>query len=191
MKNAEYSDKELVVDILTDSFETNKSVNYIIKQDNKRKKRIRALMDYSFEVCKEFGNVYLSDDKKACALVLFPDKKKTTLKSIQLDLKLILSSVGLSNIKKTLERESLIKKHQPKDTMYYLWFIGVDPKHQNSGIGTTLLNEVIKDSESKKRSIYLETSTMKNLPWYKKFGFDVYNELDLSYKLFFLKKEIA
>jgi ribosomal protein S18 acetylase RimI-like enzyme len=75
--------------------------------------------------------------------------------------------------------------------MYYLWFIGVDPKHQNSGIGTTLLNEVIKDSESKNRSIYLETSTMKNLPWYKKFGFDVYNELDLSYKLFFLKKEIA
>ncbi len=191
MKNAEYSDKELVVDILTDSFETNKSVNYIIKQDSKRKNRIRALMDYSFEVCKEFGDVYLSDDKKACALVLFPDKKKTTLKSIQLDLKLILSSVGLSNIKKTLERESLIKKHQPKDTMYYLWFIGVDPKHQNSGIGTTLLNEVIKDSESKKRPIYLETSTMKNLPWYKKFGFDVYNELDLSYKLFFLKKEIA
>ena len=191
MKSAEYSDKELVVDILTDSFETNKSVKYIIKQDSKRKKRIRALMDYSFEVCKEFGDVYLSDDKKACALILFPDKKKTTLKSIQLDLKLILSSVGLSNIKKTLERESLIKKHQSKDTMYYLWFIGVDPKYQNSGIGTTLLNEVIKDSESKKRSIYLETSTMKNLPWYKKFGFDVYNELDLSYKLFFLKKEIA
>ena len=191
MKNAEYSDKELVVDILANSFETNKSVNYIIKQDRKRKKRIRALMDYSFEICKEFGEVYLSDDKKACALVLFPDKKKTTLKSIELDLKLILSSVGLSNIKKTLERESLIKKHQPKDTMYYLWFIGVDPEYQNSGIGTALLNEVIIDSERQNRSIYLETSTTKNLPWYKKFGFDIYNELDLSYKLFFLKREVA
>ncbi len=191
MKNADYSEKELVVDILTASFEANKSVNYIVKQDSKRKIRIRTLMDYSFDVCKAFGNVYLSEDKKACALVLFPDQKRTTLKSILLDAKLIFSCVGISNLKKTLDRESLIKKTQPKDTMYYLWFIGVDPKHQNSGIGSTLLNEVIQDSAEKKRSIYLETSTMKNLPWYKKFGFDVYNELDLSYKLFFLKKEVA
>ncbi len=39
------------------------------------------------------------------------------------------------------------------------------------------------------RPIYLATSTMKNLPWYKKSGFEVYNELDLGYNLFFLKRE--
>lgn len=59
-------------------------------------------MDYSFEVCFTFGDVFLSDDKKSCALVLYPDKKKTTFKSILLDAKLILSCVGLKNIKKTL-----------------------------------------------------------------------------------------
>ena len=73
--------------------------------------------------------------------------------------------------------------------MYYLWFIGVDPKHQNSGIGTELLKDIIKDSNLMERPIYLETSTLKNLPWHKNFGFDIYNQLDLSYKLFFLKKE--
>lgn len=189
MIKAVYSDKNLVVGILTDSFETNQSVNYIVKQDKKRVKRIRSLMDYSFEVCYSFGEVFLSDDKKACALILFPDKKKTTLKSILLDVKLILSSVGVSNIRKALNRESKIKAIQPKELMYYLWFIGVDPKHQNSGIGTELLNDVIKDSNLMERPIYLETSTLNNLPWYKKFGFDIYNELDLNYKLFFLKKE--
>jgi hypothetical protein len=190
MKNANYKDKSLVADILTKSFDTNQSVNYIAKQDGKRLKRINALMKYSFEVCYMFGDVFLSNDKKACALVLYPDKKKTTLKSILLDIKLILSCIGVENIKKALTRESKIKQLQPKELMYYLWFIGVDTEHQNEGIGSILLDEIINDSKNKQRPIYLETSTLKNLPWYKKFGFQVYNKLELSYKLFFLKREL-
>lgn len=187
MKKATYTDKALIVDILTKSFETNQSVNYIVKQDQKRLKRIKSLMDYSFEVCYLFGDVFLSDNNKACALVLYPDKKKTTIKSIMLDIALILSCVGIENIKKALNREAMIKKIQPKEAMYYLWFIGVDPAYQGSGIGSTLLNELIQDSQKQKRNIYLETSTLKNLPWYKKFGFEIYNELSLSYQLYFLK----
>lgn len=64
MKNADYKDKSLISDILTNSFDSNQSVNYIVKQDGKRFKRIRALMDYSFEVCYLFGDVFLSDDRK-------------------------------------------------------------------------------------------------------------------------------
>jgi ribosomal protein S18 acetylase RimI-like enzyme len=146
-------------------------------------------MEYSFEECFMFGEVFLSDDEKACALVLYPDKKRTTIKSILLDMKLIFSCIGIENIKKALARESKIKQLQPKTTMYYLWFIGVDPEFQNKGIGSMLLNEIIKDSKHKQRPIFLETSTLKNLPWYKKHGFLIYNELKLTYKLFFLKRE--
>jgi len=190
MIKAKYSDKNLIVDILTNSFDTNQSVNYIVKQDQKRVQRVSLLMDYSFEVCYLFGDVFLSNDKKACALVIYPDKKKTTLKSILLDVKLILSSVGLKNIKKAIARESMINNIQSKELKYYLWFIGVDPEYYNKGIGSILLDEIIEDSEHKKRPIYLETSMLKNLPWYEKFGFQIYHELDLSYKLFFLKREL-
>lgn len=191
MKKASYNDKNLIVDILTKSFDTNQSVNYIIKQDKKRIKRINSLMDYSFEICNLFGDIFLSDDGKACALVLYPDKKKSTLQTIMLDLKLIFTSIGIENIKKTLLRESMIIKAQPKELMYYLWFIGVDPECQNSGIGSELLNEVIEDSRLKQRAIYLETSTLRNLPWYEKFGFKIYYEADLGYKLFFLNRMLA
>ena len=191
MIKASYHNKDLVLKILTESFQTNQSVNYIVKQDGKRKSRVQALMDYSFDICYLFGEVYLSDDKNACGLILYPDKKRTTLKSILLDVKLILACVGLSNVSKALSRESKIKNIQPKELMYYIWFIGVYPEFQNSGIGTQLLREIIQDSIHQKRPIYLETSTLKNLPWYEKFGFTIYNVLDLSYKLFFLKKDFA
>ena len=190
MRKAEYSDKNLVLDILTNSFEANQSVNYIVKQDKKRVKRIRSLMDYSFEVCSMFGEVWISDDRRACALVLYPDRKRTTLKSIWLDLKLIFNCIGLSNVFKAMDRESKIKKIQPKERMCYLWFIGVNPIYQGSGIGSKLLREIIEESKMEDRPIYLETSTMKNLPWYKKSGFEVYNKLELSYTLYFLKRTL-
>ena len=189
MIRADYKDRADAVKILSDSFADNKSVNYIIKQDSKKDQRIIKLMEYSFDVCYLFGDVFFSENKKACALLLYPDKKKTTIKSILLDLKLIFSCIGVENIKKALTRESKIKKIQPKEIMYYLWFIGVDPTDQNSGIGSKLINEIILDSGNKKRPVFLETSTLKNLPWYKKFGFEIYGQLDLGYKLFFLKRE--
>ena len=189
MINARYEDKDLIIGILTSSFDKNESVNYIAKQDHKRIERIKSLMDYSFEMCYNFGNVYLTDDKKGCALVLYPHKKESSIQSILLDIKLILRCIGIENIGKAMKRESAIKELQPKIQMYYLWFIGVDAKYQNNGIGSQLLEFVIADSEEKQLPVFLETSTLKNLPWYQKFGFKIYNELQLSYKLFFLKRE--
>nr|WP_294901352.1 GNAT family N-acetyltransferase [uncultured Pedobacter sp.] len=179
--------KQKVVNILTKAFEENSSVNYIVKQDKHRVKRIRALMDYSFEMCSKYGEVYLSEDENACALVLFPELKKDNFWTIGKDLKLIAKSIGFSNILKALKRESLIKQAQLKDNIYYLWFIGVDPGNQNRGLGSELLNGLVNKAKQMGRTVCLETSTERNIPWYQKNGFEIYNKIDLGYELFFLK----
>lgn len=188
MIKADRNHKSHVIEILYNSFEDNQSVNYIVKQDSKRKERIRALMDYSFEICYMFGAVYLSDDKKGCALVLYPDQKKFSIKSTLLDVQLLLNAIGLTRAGKAMSRESAIKSNYPKQPIYYLWFLGVLNSDQNKGIGSQLLSEIIQDSEKQQMPIYLETSTLKNLPWYKKFGFTIYKELDFGYKLFMLRR---
>lgn len=80
MLKAETADKELLTQILSKSFEQNQSVNYIVRQDGKQLNRIDALMDYSFDVCSLFGDIFFSDDHKACALLPYPQNKQTTLK---------------------------------------------------------------------------------------------------------------
>ena len=191
MTKATRKDKHLVVALLSKAFFHNKSVNYIIQQDQRKQQRIQSLMDYSFEYCYLFGEVYLSADKKSCALILYPDKKKVTFKTILLDIQLAFTAVGIRNIKKALSRESMINRIQPKGLTYYLWFIGVDPDHQRQGIGSRLLQEIIQDSEYKYRQLYLETSTLQNVPWYQQFGFTIYHEADMGYRLFFLKREMG
>lgn len=188
MIKADKNHKSHVIEILTNSFEDNQSVNYIVKQDSKRKERIRALMDYSFEICYMFGAVYLSDDKKGCALVLYPDQKKFSIKSTLLDVQLLLNAIGLTRAGKAMSRESAIKSNYPNEPIYYLWFLGVFNADQNNGVGSQLLKEIIQDSQKQQKPIYLETSTIKNIPWYQKFGFSIYQELDFGYKLFMLRR---
>jgi len=183
MLKATYNDKELILDILCKSFDKNNSVNYVVRQDKKRKKRIRVLMDYSFEICYMFGQIYLSENKDACALTLFPDRKKTSLKTILLDAKMAISGVGLNKVTKVLKRDSKIKASYPDHLIFYLWFIGVNPESQHQGIGSALLKDIIAESNVAKRPIYLETSMPENLKFYNKFGFNIYKELNFDHKL--------
>jgi len=189
MIKATYNEKPLVVEILSKAFDTNNSVNYTVKQDEKRMERIKKLMEYSFEVCYLFGTIYLSNDKKACALTLLPDSKKTTLKTIALDAQLALKVIGLDRVKRVLSRESKIHSGYPKEQpVFYLWFLGVDPAHQGKGIGKALLNEIIVESKQKKRPLYLETSMPDNVPFYQKYGFEVYNQLNFGHTLYCMRK---
>lgn len=190
MKKASRKDKPLVLDILSQSFHDNQSVNYIIRQDKNKTERIRQLMSYSFEICTSFGEVFLSDDEKASALVVYPEKKRTTLHSTLLDLRLVFRAVGFGNIVKTLKREKLIHSIQPQERMTYLWFIGVDPLAQQKGIGSRLLQEVIAHSNADNRNVLLETSMPRNIPWYEKHGFKQYGELDLGHRLYFFRRDV-
>lgn len=187
MRETAATDKDLIIDLLTSSFQDNQSVNYLIPPDEGRIDRIRSLMDYSFETCRLFGKVYISDDRKACALVSFPEKKKATLKSLWLEARLIFTAIGFGNIGKAISREREIAKHYPASNFLYLWFIGVHPESQHKGVGRKLMLELLAESERMNRPIYLETSTLKNVPWYEKFGLTVYNRLDFGYNLFLMR----
>lgn len=188
MIKAQTVDKHLVIQLLSKSFEANQSINYIVRQDEKRLRRIAALMDYSYEMCNLFGDVWLSEYRKACALVMYPHEKRTTFKGILLDIKLTFEAIGLDGIKKALDREHKIKTKQPKQAMAYLWFLGVDPTAQHKGIGSKLLRDIIAYANQKNLPVFLETSTLENLPWYERFGFKIYDQLDLGYLLYFLKR---
>jgi ribosomal protein S18 acetylase RimI-like enzyme len=184
------NEKQIVIDILRKSFMDNKSVNFVVKQDNKREARIRKLMEYSYFKGLHFGEIYISKDQKACAIVLDSSRQKTTLKGIWWDLKLVFSCMGISNVKKVLKREGEIKKHHPDFPFLHLWYIGVDPSEQGKAKGTELMGRIIHDSRRFGLPIYLETSTERNFPFYEKLGFKVISEINtLGYPLKMYLKE--
>ena len=188
MFKAQSKDRSFITHLLAQSFDDNKSVNYIIPQDHRRCRRLLRLMEYSFDYCQLHGNVYLSDDRQGCALVVYPHKVKNSVRSTLLDLRLIATCVGLANLKKTLQREALLKKLHPREPFCYLWFIGVSATAQHKGIGSALLRDLLEQCDHEALPVYLETSVERNVPWYERFGFKVYETLDMGYRLFCIKR---
>lgn len=186
MTIANSQDKTRIIDILTEAFAQNQSVNFICKQDEKRMRRIRSLMEYAFNLCNSYGKVLLNEERNACALVLLPHTKRFSVSTLFWDSKLVLKVIGIAGVAKVLRREKEINKLHPKSPFYYLWFIGVSPTDAGRGIGSILLNKLIADAEKMNLPFYLETSTAQNIPWYRKNGFRTYAELDLGYTLTFM-----
>lgn len=178
----------LVVKILSESFKDNKSVNYVVQQDGRREKRISQLVEYSFNLCMSFGDVWISDNQKGCALIMIPHQKTFSFRAIWWDIKLAFSAIGIHRVMKVMKRESKVKAFHPKKPVCYLWFIGVDPKYQNDGTGSQLLQDIIEYYEKRDMPIYLETSVDRNIPWYKRFGFEIFHKIEFSYTLYMLRK---
>ncbi|MEO1052759.1 MAG: GNAT family N-acetyltransferase [Bacteroidota bacterium] len=188
MIKATRADKDLIIDILSDSFSDNRSVTSLVGEGKGLESRMRHLMSYSFEQSFLRGLAFLNDEKNACVLLIDHSKKLPFLKATGLDLSLVINVVGLKKLSSTLKKQSAIKNVHPKSAYYHLWYIGVKSDVQSKGAGSQLLKEVI-DTFGAEHPIYLETSTMKNVPWYEKHGFETIDKIDFGYQLYMMKLE--
>ncbi|MEM9857366.1 MAG: GNAT family N-acetyltransferase [Bacteroidota bacterium] len=172
---SDHTFKREIINILSRAFDDNLSVNYVIKQGAGRKRRIKELIEYSYQICKKYGVVYINGNTTAVALILRSDRKRFTP---FLDLRLAISSITFPRLLKIFDRETKLKKRRVKEPHLYLWFIGVDPIYQNTGLGSELLTEVLKYADDQGLPICLETSKLSNVPWYKRNEFEVYDSID-------------
>ncbi len=167
--------KDVVIDIILETFDKNRSTNFVIRQDSKRSKRLKTLIEYSYFLGEKFGKIYLTKDKKGAAIVLYPELKKTSLSTIYWDVKLITQSIGLKNLFRVFKREKQLEKNYPSNQFIHLWYVGVKESEQGRGIGKKLIEQII--SEGAGKTVYLETSNELVFPMYEKIGFRKKGEL--------------
>jgi len=192
MIQADKTHKEKVIEILSECFEKNKTVNWIVKQDSKRKERIKNLMEYSFEACIDAGQIYLTEDVTGVIICSNSDDKLPILEEAYLTIHFVLKVTGIEGIGRALRREKYINQFHPKDEEFiYIWFIGLEKTEQGRGVGSAMLQEVINRSNREKLPVYVETSNDRSLNFYKRHGFEMYHispEDMFGFKLYFLRK---
>ncbi|TFB28366.1 GNAT family N-acetyltransferase [Pedobacter alluvionis] len=188
MIKATHEDKDLVAGLLTRSFENNQTINYLIPKGKNRISRIGMLMQYAFYRCHLQGDVFLSQDRRACALVLYPHLERATLTTISLEIQLILKGLGLGNCIRVLKYRRMTKTRLGKTVVARIWMLGVSPRFQSLGNGSRLLQDVILEMQKKNLPVYLETPEFSQVAWYERFGFMLYNTYELGHNLYFLKR---
>lgn len=175
------TDKQIVLDILFETFSKNKASFEVVKQDRYKDKRFKRLLKYSYFFSERFGKIYLSDDKKACALIIDSEQKTTTIRLVFWYIKLLFKVIGFSNVKKVLHRLKVLNQNRPKESHIYVWYIGVKESEQRKGLGLQLMKQVLLDHKG--RTICLETTKKSNYPFYEKLGFSKTKKIeDLEYE---------
>lgn len=70
-----------------------------------------------------------------------------------------------------------IASQHPKYPHWYLAVLGVDPSHQSRGLGRSLLDNVHERADGEALPCYLETQKPENLAYYRRFGYEVVDEV--------------
>ena len=191
MRIANPKDKELVAEILTSAFESSKedsSINFTVKQDERRVERIKILMEYLFERAMLFGEVFISDNEKACLLVKYTHLEKTTLKTIKLDIKLAFKCIGIERVYKVLKRQQIVKKNYPKEKHIRPVILGVKKEINGKGTAARLMIKLKHRFKDNKLPVILDAASEKNVKLYQKFGFRIVKKEDsFGFPMWFLR----
>ena len=191
MKKVTLKEKDIIVTILVSAFKDitiKNSISFIVKQDHKKLKRLKVLMEYLFITTLSSGEIFINDKENCCILLQDSGKKKTTLKTILWDIKLALYCIGIENVIKVIKREMILKKHHCKDHHIHPIIMGVKKEYQGLGYGVRLIVELVKHYKDNELPVIIETTTLENIKLYNRFGFKIFKTTaNLDYDLTFLK----
>jgi len=179
---ANYSDKPLIVKILTDTFKNDPCLNWLIEKVSKKNK-LEIIVNYVVDETLCTGNIFFTHDKKAVALWKNENTEKFTFKFIKRNIS-FLFKMGIKCVVKNLKMGNLSHVHFPRDSKYYyLYMIGVLNEAQGNGLASKLMNPILKYCQSENIPVFLETANPRNVEIYKKKGFvitDTFNEKNIS-----------
>jgi GNAT superfamily N-acetyltransferase len=87
---------------------------------------------------------------------------------------LILHPPGLAHGTRYL---TAVEHAHPREPLWYLFLLVVDPLVQRTGLGTRLQQEMLDTADRDGLDCYLETQKPENIPYYRRFGYEVDQEL--------------
>jgi GNAT superfamily N-acetyltransferase len=92
-------------------------------------------------------------------------------------LPMLFGATGFGRFNRLLQLRTAMDGHHKMDRPHdYLWFLGVRPDLQGSGIGSRLLASKAARLDRNGRPGFLETATPRNVPFYASHGFETVSE---------------
>jgi GNAT superfamily N-acetyltransferase len=70
--------------------------------------------------------------------------------------------------------------YHPREPHWYLPLIGVDPAHQGKGCGSALMTYALQQCDRDHSTAYLEASSPRNVPLYRRHGFEVLGTIQVG-----------
>lgn len=181
----------MVVDILLEAFEPLKednSINFVVKQDKKRRKRMQVLMGYLFDKAMRTGAVFLSNNRASCLLISYAERDVFSVGKLLSTLKLAFHCIGIRRVRKVLKRQNVIQRNYPEGNYIRPMIFAVKNEYKGTATAAKLILEVFRDFRNNELPVIVDTASEDHVKLYKKFGLKTYKkEQELGFPIYLMR----
>lgn len=157
---------------------------WIFPHESRRAQVLPWFMEVWARYCQRYGEVHITTGKvEGAALWIPPGKYPPSIVGMILGgMMLVPLRFGRAAFERLISSANYAARLHKRDVSsrhWYLSTLGVDPPRQGEGIGGTLIQPVLARADAEGLPCYVETEKERNLPFYRRHGFEVVVEDDL------------
>jgi GNAT superfamily N-acetyltransferase len=175
-------DVEAMTAQLVTTFFDDPITNHLFPKDSRRTPGLRAYFGTQMRAdYLPFGGCSMAESDGVCVgSAIWAPAGKPLMAGVRglLTLLPVLPYVA-GRLSVTLRLLTLIESMHPKVPHWYLATLGTAVDRQGQGIGTALMAPVTAHCDREGLGAYLESSKERNVPFYRRHGFEVVNEVPL------------
>ncbi len=149
---------------------------YLFPNIHARRTGFGAFAELSMAQFAGAGMTYVTDPVQGAAIWRSPSPPPLSIwRQIGLAFRLFFI-VGRA-YDRAIRLSEVMEKHHFKEPHWYLATLGTDPDFQGRGLGSALLEPILTRCDRESRLAYLESSKESNIPFYRRHGFEVHEEI--------------
>jgi len=173
------TDRKSIADALADAFFDDPVMTWILHDADDRHRPLTGLFATLLRMhYQPLGTVWTTPDFDGAALWAPPGRATVPSMTILRYIPQILGALGRHSVR-ALRALNHVEHFHPKEPHWYLGVLGTRKVSQGKGIGSALMGPVLGRCDDEGLPAYLESSKPSNIPFYRRFGFEVTGEIEL------------
>lgn len=172
------SEFDAIARMLARAFADDPVSEYLFPDPAARERRLPAFYRFILPMLHAHGAVYVEAGLCGSAIWQAPSPRRPgALATLWTGLSMFIALRGAMPRLMALGR-AMAPAHI-REPHWYLGVIGTDPDARGRGIGSSLLGPMLARCDSEKLPAYLESSKERNIPFYRRHGFEVDAEIQV------------
>lgn len=166
--------------VLARAFEDDPVAVHLIPSERRRRRGLEAF--FRRQLSRDLlprGSVFTTEERSGAALWAPPGMPVPHALPVLASVVPMAPYVVGRQVVRSVRSLARIASLRPREPHWYLAVLGTDPPRQGRGIGSALLQPVLARCDAEGARAYLESSKQSNVPFYRRHGFEVTEEVHL------------
>jgi ribosomal protein S18 acetylase RimI-like enzyme len=179
VRRATNDDVDAMAAQLAKTFDDDPVIGHIFRNPSRRAAGLRAYFRTQMRAdYLPFGGCYTTDGYAGSAIWAPAGKPLLTGLTAIVTMLPVLPYVA-AHLATTLRLLNLVESMHPHEPHWYLATLGTAVEQQGKGVGSALMRPVLQHCDTEGIPCYLESSKERNVPFYRRHGFEVVKEVPL------------